>query len=274
MARLDTVVKTFFNHRLIEVRPDDLRVVRLSPSGHQENITNEGTLVTEGPYLAWLPAKPLEPGATYTVRVDEKVVSEVGDTLDDDPDIDESHVFSFRAVSHNTTTLGNNLVSQENTTAEVAYRVQGGPACDQSRHRLSLDNGSVSIDEAGGQLFINFADEHRALQFLLKRAEHSLSRDELPSVFNFRVKRSCVDEMRQLAVPQKSGRKYPDRAQIVDYNHGRDQFGIPKVLWEPLLNCVVSGSAGMTDIFDPRWDKPEHASLHGLLQEVRLRVAE
>ena len=84
-------------------------------------------------------------------------------------------------------------------------------------------------------LFINVNQETRALEFLARRGEGA-------SLVRFELKPEFVEKLRRLAVPQRAGRQFPGRPQLIDPTRAPDQFGIPSNMFDELLENIIPGS--------------------------------
>ena len=91
-------------------------------------------------------------------------------------------------------------------------------------------------------------------------------------VCKFEIDSFCAEQLRNMAIPQTLGGKFPRKPQVVDNNHGLDQYGLPGVLFEDLLACVVPESTRALGVHDPVWNAPEHAAFKADLDIIRARV--
>jgi hypothetical protein len=118
---------------------------------------------------------------------------------------------------------------------ETIYRVQGGVLPNASRVRFQLgEAGRVTI-AGDDMLFVNLGQEGRALEFLAKRGETA-------ELVRFDVTPEFAARLRAAAVPQRVGRQFPGRPQLVDPTRAPDQFGIPSSMFDDLLNNIVPGT--------------------------------
>jgi hypothetical protein len=119
--------------------------------------------------------------------------------------------------------------------AQTIFRVEGGIIPNASKLRFQAgDGGTVSI-AGDDMLFVNLGQEGRALEFLAKRGETA-------ELVRFDVTPEFAARLRSAAVPQRLGRQFPGRPQIVDPTRAPDQFGIPSSMFRDLLDNIVPGT--------------------------------
>jgi RHS repeat-associated protein len=117
----------------------------------------------------------------------------------------------------------------------LTFRVQGGVPPNVSRARFFLnENGKLAI-EGKDMLYINVNQRGRAMSFLARRGEGA-------KLVEFELKPEFVQKLRDTAVKQREGPRFPDRPQIVDPKQAPDQFGVPKNMFQELLDNVIPGS--------------------------------
>ena len=115
------------------------------------------------------------------------------------------------------------------------FRVQGGELPNASKRRFVINTqGELSID-GEDMLFVTFNDEARALQFLQKRGENA-------ELIKLTVDKEFIEKIRNLAVDQRLGRINPGLPQQVDKSVTNNSFGIPKELFDELLQNVDQSS--------------------------------
>jgi hypothetical protein len=84
-------------------------------------------------------------------------------------------------------------------------------------------------------LFVGVGKESRALEFLVKRGDSA-------ELVRFEITPEFAARLRAEAVPQRLGRQFPGRPQIVDATRAPDQFGIPSSMFDDLLKNIVPGT--------------------------------
>jgi len=128
----------------------------------------------------------------------------------------------------------------ENATGDIGkgtvkvYRVEG-----TANTRLNIsDSGDVSII-GDKELYLNFGDEQRALDFYQRRLDQGMQDVSLQS---FEVDSDFLDQVRQSAVPQSVGKLFPEQPQAVDVTVANDQFGFPSNWFSIIENHMMPGS--------------------------------
>lgn len=118
----------------------------------------------------------------------------------------------------------------------TVYRVEGLP---NTRIFVGAGGRVAIIGDDPDMLFLNFGDAKQAQYWLDKRLGQNMPGAALKS---FEVPRSFLEELRDAAVPQRLGRQFPDRPQIVDPTKAADQFGLQPQQIEALRRAVIQGS--------------------------------
>jgi hypothetical protein len=157
-----------------------------------------------------------------------------------------THVELERGVSSGRSTSGgqtNSTTSQSNTEETVTvFRVEG-----KGNQRVVIDDaGRIDIPEDRTKkgrgrektLFLNFGDENRADVFLNQRLP--LFPDTI--IKTFRVPKSFVDGVRDVAVPQVDKKLFPNRPEIADPTKANNQFGLTEEQIQTLRQVIIQGS--------------------------------
>lgn len=115
------------------------------------------------------------------------------------------------------------------------YRVEG-----VANTRVIIgEGGSVAIADSHRMLFLNFGSRARAEEFFARRIAQGM---EGAAMKGFKVPASFLDDLREAAVPQRLGKKFPDSPQIVDPTAAPDQFGLRADQIEELRKAIIQGT--------------------------------
>ena len=124
----------------------------------------------------------------------------------------------------------------ETSNVVKVYRVEGIP-----NQRVNIGaSGEVSLaPDNSNMLFLNFGEEARAQEFLAQKIQGGLPGATIKS---FDVDAGFLKRLQTEAVPQRLGKLYPDRPQLVDVTKAPNQFGIPSNYFDDLMNSIRKGS--------------------------------
>jgi hypothetical protein len=121
------------------------------------------------------------------------------------------------------------------------YRVEfvdpNKPASNSRRFVGNRIEGLGKAKKAHGDLYLNFGDEARALEYWAQKDAQGLATD----IKVFSVPRTFLESLRRTSVPQNLGKSYPLRPVRVDETKAADQFGLraPQIReLERILNSV------------------------------------
>jgi hypothetical protein len=111
------------------------------------------------------------------------------------------------------------------------FRVQGGVGNNSSKIRFDISKeGDLSII-GDDMLFVTFDDKTRALQFLAKRGDEAY-------LMEVKVSKDIADRIKNEAVDQIDGKKFPGKPQKVDQTKTNNSYGIPKEYFDDILDDV------------------------------------
>jgi len=262
-------IKVYFNKKLaIEGGGnEDSKLELIDTTTGAPVALKDSDVVFEGPFAAWMSKDVLEAGRTYKVRV-----TDVKSKEDDVQTAPLEFSFTTSSVSYTGTARKDDndvdalvAAASKDTagTGDAVYRVQGGPKGDRSKSRFAREGDKVKIHDKSMVFFSMGAGDqanraearHRALEFLVNRGENARAPDDLPVMFTFELGRAYGEFLRYVSIPQSKGKEFPTRPQIVDYNQARDQYGVPREMFDDMLSAVVPASIQELPFDNPLWDE-------------------
>lgn len=195
---------------------------------------------------------------------------------------------------------GNPKVPASKGPFDPVFRVQGGaPGKGSFCAFVPGSLNSVRLATSQRHLYFNLSQLDRGFQFLIDKAEEidfsalAVFKDQkprteeevrrilssetstpehievlrelaavrqLPHVFTFQLNRGAATRLKEWAVPQREGRNFASRPQIVDFNHAQWQLGVPPVLQPFLIQSIGEGTFAAVSFFSPLW-KSIHSDL-------------
>jgi len=118
----------------------------------------------------------------------------------------------------------------------TVYRVEG-PGNERLELTVGrLSSAQLSIGGGTNQLYLNFGDRSRAVDFLGKRYSQGHTDDVIK---RFDVDQSYLDRLRIASVPQSQSRQSPGRPVRVDEDAARDQFAFKAELFAELVDQAI-----------------------------------
>lgn len=136
------------------------------------------------------------------------------------------------AVGSGSVAVGEFVVAP-NSTVKV-FRVEGTP----DSHIVLGEGGSVAIQDGGKTVWLNFANQARAEEYLARKISKGLPDAQVKS---FDVPKSVLDDLRRSAVPEDMVKTFPNRP-IISRDPFPDQYGLRPEQIQSLNNQIIPGS--------------------------------
>lgn len=133
----------------------------------------------------------------------------------------------------------------------TVYRVEGiiDAVKKSSNIKIAIDeNGMVNVLVKSQDLYLNFGDKERALQYFKEKFEKGIQKLpgglEEPRLKSFEVPESFLDELKREAVPQTEHLKSSNlnKPFIVDKTKAANQFGLTRTQIAALKENIIQGS--------------------------------